>query len=620
MKWSLRAKLFLFVPVLAALPWLGFQTYERLTQFAVQAQTDSLRTIADILHAALETEAFDPQVASTVLTTEPLTRSPTLDGFFDEWPVNQPSLADNRMALRVGQFDGTLVFGLDVSDRSRFYREPQFGRAAPIPFDAVRFEQHSKARALIYELATEAPGRFQVEAEAPTPLFSKQSLTAFWWEDASGYRLEWSLPVNRLLDAPIELTVIDHDGLTATPTRYQFRVAPMIPAVQALARRLAADSRHIVIVTDRGRVLAQTTPTEGHYALKASDRNIDGARLTEAHVVLNAPRVMRDGTTVHVLVSATRSELVGRSQEALFNLAWQMLGVLGLLVGGLTLYSGRLAERITRLRNEVKNHLDGRGRLNQSPRLPETAASDEVGALSRDVQRVLDDLARYTGFLERIPRTLRHELSNPMSAIQTSLELLSDESDPSEQARLRATAERGIQKLESTLSQVTEAASLEEALRVDTHRLFDVGQVVDAAIETARLSAPGFRWEVNRPEGVLLIAGSDLRFEQLLDKLVDNALDFTPEGGRIRVTLQDQITAVDVHVENDGPPFKRSDDLDPFQMFSGSRNDATGHHLGLGLYIVRLIAESMGAAPQIENTERGVRITLKGFRTDLVTQ
>ena len=81
----------------------------------------------------------------------------------------------------------------------------------------------------------------------------------------------------------------------------------------------------------------------------------------------------------------------------------------------------------------MKSYLDTRDRT-ASDRFADSDASDEVGELSRDVQQVLRDLGRYTTFLERIPRTLRHELSNPMSAVQTSLELLSDEQDPDQQA------------------------------------------------------------------------------------------------------------------------------------------------------------------------------------------
>ena len=56
------------------------------------------------------------------------------------------------------------------------------------------------------------------------------------------------------------------------------------------------------------------------------------------------------------------------------------------------------------------------------------------------------------------------------------------------------------------------------------------------------------------------------------------------------------------------------DGVDAFQMFSGTRNDSTGSHLGLGLYVVRLIAESMGGQVSIRNVDRGVRTEVTGLR------
>ena len=115
-----------------------------------------------------------------------------------------------------------------------------------------------------------------------------------------------------------------------------------------------------------------------------------------------------------------------------------------------------------------------------------------------------------------------------MSTVQTSLELLSDEKDPAQQARLRATAERGIQKLESTLAKVTEAASLEEALRDEDQHGFDAARVTRDAVESIQRMVTDRQWRLDAPFDPVIILGNDLRFEQMLDKLFDNARDFTP--------------------------------------------------------------------------------------------
>tara|TARA_E500000178_G_C16817412_1_gene659856 strand:- start:273 stop:884 length:612 start_codon:yes stop_codon:yes gene_type:complete len=200
-----------------------------------------------------------------------------------------------------------------------------------------------------------------------------------------------------------------------------------------------------------------------------------------------------------------------------------------------------------------------------------------------------------------------------MSTVQTSLELLSDEKDPEQQARLRATAERGIQKLESTLAKVTEAASLEEALRDEGRHGFDVARVTRDAVESIQRTVMDRQWRLDAPIDPVVILGNDLRFEQMLDKLLDNARDFTPAGGLITVGIRDHINAVSVWVENTGSSLQVHNSVDAFQMFSGTRNDSTGSHLGLGLYVVRLIAESMGGQVSIGNTEQGVRVEVTGL-------
>ena len=614
MKLSLRIKLFLFVPVFALVPWLGYQTFQKLQHFATEAQSEALRVLAESLKPELDTLLRADKLSGLRLVPEPMRRVPLLDGFFDEWPDAPYALADDRVRLKIGQFDDRLAFALEVRDSTRFYREPLFGRTEAVPFDAVRLRFSDRSSATDVVLAVEASGAFDaIVNSAPLPLVTDLRIRAYWWEFSGGYRLEWEMPVSQIVGRKIDLIQLDHNWIEPIERRYQFSVEPLNARVQQLARRLAGETRQMMVVDSDGLVMARTPTPDDMSSLLVSDAWQTGAVITDQDIRVNVPLTTETGR-YSVLIVAPTSEIVGTAQQALVTLAWQTLGVLGLLILGLSVYSGRLAERIARLRRELKSYLDTRGRFSSEPYLTDAQTSDEVGELSRDVQQVLRDLARYTAFLERIPRTLRHELSNPMSTVQTSLELLSDEKDPEHQARLRATAERGIQKLESTLAKVTEAASLEEALRDEDRHGFDVARVTRDAIESIQRTVTDRQWSLNIPSDPVVIFGNNLRFEQMLDKLLDNARDYTPINGRITVGIRDHINAVSLWVENEGPSLQVHNGVDAFQMFSGTRNDSTGSHLGLGLYVVRLIAESMGAQVSIGNTEQGVRVEVIGLR------
>ncbi|MDC3058249.1 ATP-binding protein [Litorivicinus sp.] len=613
MKLSLRIKLFLFVPVFVLVPWLGYQTFQKLQHFAAEAQSEALRVVAESLKPELDILSRPETIAGLRIAPEPMRRAPVIDGFFDEWPNIPDALADDRIRLKVGQFDDQIVFALEVKDSTRFYREPLFGRSAAVPFDAVRLRLTGRSSIEEVILAAEASGGFDASVSGdPLLLNSKPRVRAYWWEIYGGYRLEWGMPVSQILSRQIDFIQYDHNWIEPIERQYRFGIEPLNAKVQQLARRLAGETRQIMVVDSDGQVIAKTTAPDEMTSLLVSDAWTRDVTMTEQDIRLNVPLSTETGR-YSILIAAPTSEIVGAAQQALVTLAWQTLGVLILLILGLSIYSGRLAERITRLRRELKSYLDTRGRFSSEPALTDARTADEVGELSRDVQQVLRDLARYTAFLERIPRTLRHELSNPMSTVQTSLELLSDEKDPGQQARLRATAERGIQKLESTLAKVTEAASLEEALRDEDQHGFDVARVTRDAVESIQRTVTDRQWRLDAPTDPVVILGNDLRFEQMLDKLLDNARDFTPVGGLITVGVRDHINAVSVWVENTGSSLQVHNRVDAFQMFSGTRNDSTGSHLGLGLYVVRLIAESMGAQVSIGNTERGVRVEVTGL-------
>jgi len=106
---------------------------------------------------------------------------------------------------------------------------------------------------------------------------------------------------------------------------------------------------------------------------------------------------------------------------------------------------------------------------------------------------------------------------------------------------------------------------------------------------------------------------------QLLDKLVENANDFAPPESAIRISLEADARMARLAVENDGPPLPGEAIARLFESMVSlrgpeSRGEAVdGAHLGLGLYIVRLVAEWHGGRVRASNlpSGRGVRFEVE---------
>src|SRR5690606_40030830 len=97
------------------------------------------------------------------------------------------------------------------------------------------------------------------------------------------------------------------------------------------------------------------------------------------------------------------------------------------------------------------------------------------------------------------------------------------------------------------------------------------------------------------------------------DKLMDNASDFTPAGGSITLELQPQGEHCALSVSNQGPPLPPHLQGRWFESLTSSRDSTADRpHLGLGLYIARLIADFHQGQLLAQNLEdgSGVRITL----------
>jgi signal transduction histidine kinase len=128
------------------------------------------------------------------------------------------------------------------------------------------------------------------------------------------------------------------------------------------------------------------------------------------------------------------------------------------------------------------------------------------------------------------------------------------------------------------------------------------------------------RLECRLPDAPLPLHGAPELIAQALDKLLDNALSFTPEHGWLRLGLRAIDGGAEIELANQGPPLPAAMQGRLFDSLVSLRDKATpgdAPHLGLGLYVVRLVAERHGGSVSARNLDDGggvaFTLTLRGM-------
>jgi two-component system sensor histidine kinase ChvG len=328
--------------------------------------------------------------------------------------------------------------------------------------------------------------------------------------------------------------------------------------------------------------------------------------MSAAHPVWNANEVVGA-----VVVEETTNPVASLRSEALERLLLLTLvafaGTTAVLIG----YATRISMRIRRLRDEAESAIDARGRLARLATGSE--AGDEIGDLSRSFSAMLARLAQHHAYLESMAGRLSHELRTPIAVVRSSLENLKLASGAEESSTYVARAEEGLARLNTILQRMSEATRLEQALRTAERERYDLAALVRGCVEGYRLAYPGTPFLLQAPEGALEVSGSPDLAAQMLDKLVENAADFSPPGAPVHLRLEGRGRHAQLAIENKGPVLPADMRGRLFESMVSVREPRAGTapHLGLGLYVARLIAEFHGGAIEAADTVARDGVTVR---------
>lgn len=333
-------------------------------------------------------------------------------------------------------------------------------------------------------------------------------------------------------------------------------------------------------------------------------------------VILSAAHPIWSGDEVlgAVVVEETTNAIRSLSDRTLEKVVAVTLLVFAIGALVLLAFASRLSLRLRRLRDEAEQAIDSQGRVKKL--LAASSSGDEIGDLSRSFSTALERLAQYNAYLEKLGGRLSHELRTPVTVVRSSLENLKMTPLPDEARVYTERAAEGLARLDAILTRMSEATRLEAVMREAERERFDACEVLRGCVAGYASVFPQIRFALSLPDRAVMLRGAPDLYAQMLDKLAANAADFSQRDEPVRIRLDEKGTLT---VSNSGPllPAEMTGRL--FESMVSVRADGAGEphlarkepHLGLGLYMVRLIAQFHGGEARAANREDGSGVVMR---------
>jgi len=208
---------------------------------------------------------------------------------------------------------------------------------------------------------------------------------------------------------------------------------------------------------------------------------------------------------------------------------------------------------------------------------------------------------------------LTHELKSPLSAIRGAAELLHEPSmPPADRTRFVANIERETTRIQELVDRMMELAALESRRGLERTAPVALQPLLEERVASAQAAGAlrriSVHLEATTPASV---DGDALLLHRAVGNLLDNAIDFSPEGGRIDVGLAVVNRRVDISVRDRGPGIPDYADDKVFEkFFSLARPHSQRKSTGLGLPFVREIAALHGGRITLRNADGGGAIAV----------
>ncbi len=225
---------------------------------------------------------------------------------------------------------------------------------------------------------------------------------------------------------------------------------------------------------------------------------------------------------------------------------------------------------------------------------------DDLSFLAQVLNKMLDKIEHLMSGVQHITDTIAHDLRTPLARLRNKLDSEKDDKLVSE-----------VDGLLKTFNSLLSLSSIESGRQQLKFTEFDLQGLVEDAVGLYDPLAQ----EKNQTITVTTVPAAymgdrDLMF-QVIANLLDNAIKFTPEGGKIKVDLEQQNGKCKVHIEDNGPGIPLASRAKVFERFYRDPEQQAEQGAGLGLSLVNAVLKPHKANINLTHMQSGLRVSLE---------
>ena len=272
-----------------------------------------------------------------------------------------------------------------------------------------------------------------------------------------------------------------------------------------------------------------------------------------------------------------------------------------------------LTKRLRRLSSEIERVTDARFAV--EPELKRPASGDEIDTLARNfvdmsaqIRRQIEQLKENDHLRRELVSNISHDLRTPLSAMQGSLETLivkGDKMSDADRARYLRIARKHTLRLGTLIGDLFELAKLDSASVTPSLEAFSLPELAQDIAQEFQVEAErrNIALNIEADPSTAFTLGDIGLIQRVLENLVRNAVQFSPDNGEITISIAERDNAVSIAVADSGPGIAEKDLPRIFDRFYRALDgeEARSDSSGLGLAIVKRILDLHGSRITVQS-------------------